>query len=84
LLLSWCYCTFYRWYIKGLQRPVIDSSIGDLLQGIIEWRCIAHVTDAEWHARDVHQIDAQKQPLDRRDALREMLRRYESPSKPAG
>ena len=31
---------------------------------------------AEWQVETFHRIEEQKQPLDRRDALREMLRRY--------
>jgi hypothetical protein len=60
----------------GLDAWGVDSSISDRLLGIIESRCITHVNGAEWQARTFHNIDESKQPLDRRDALREMLRRY--------
>jgi gamma-glutamyl:cysteine ligase YbdK (ATP-grasp superfamily) len=61
---------------QGLAAWGVDSSVSDRLLGVIERRCIAHVNGAEWQARAFHQIDEDKQPLDRRDALREMLRRY--------
>ena len=31
---------------------------------------------AEWQAQMFHKIDDEKQPLDRRESLREMLQRY--------
>ena len=37
---------------------------------------ITHRNGAEWQAETFHRIDEQMQPLDRREALREMLRRY--------
>lgn len=46
------------------------------LLGIIERRCITEVNGAEWQARTFHRIDDDLQPLDRRESLREMLRRY--------
>ena len=61
---------------EGLAAWGVDSSIGDRLLGIIEQRCIARTNGAEWQVRTFHSIDDEKQPLDRRDALREMLRRY--------
>jgi gamma-glutamyl:cysteine ligase YbdK (ATP-grasp superfamily) len=61
---------------QGLAAWGIDSSVSDRLLGIIERRCTTQVNGAEWQARTFHQIDDEKQPLDRRDALREMLRRY--------
>ena len=61
---------------QGLAAWGVDSSVSDRLLGVIERRCTAHVNGAEWQARAFHQIDEDKQPLDRRDALREMLRRY--------
>ena len=39
-------------------------------------RCTTHQNGAEWQARTFHRIDEEKQPLDRRDSLREMLGRY--------
>jgi hypothetical protein len=61
---------------EGLDRWGVDAAVRDRLLGIIEQRCITHVNGAEWQARTFHEIDADTQPLDRRDALREMLRRY--------
>ena len=61
---------------EGLQRWGVDANVRDRLLGIIEQRCITHVNGAEWQARTFHEIDADSQPLDRRDALREMLHRY--------
>ncbi|UQX87330.1 glutamate-cysteine ligase family protein [Jatrophihabitans telluris] len=61
---------------EGLARWGVDSTIADRLLGIIEQRCITHVNGAEWQVRTFHQIDAEQRPADRRDALREMLRRY--------
>lgn len=60
----------------GLASWGVDSAVSDRLLGIIEGRCITHANGAEWQARTFHRIDDEKQPLDRRDALREMLRRY--------
>ncbi len=61
---------------RGLASWGVDSAISDRLLGIIERRCTTHQNGAEWQARTFHRIDEQRQPLDRRDALREMLRRY--------
>jgi gamma-glutamyl:cysteine ligase YbdK (ATP-grasp superfamily) len=61
---------------QGLTAWGVDSSVSDRLLGVIERRCTAHVNGAEWQARAYHQIDEDKRPLDRRDAFREMLRRY--------
>jgi hypothetical protein len=61
---------------EGLQRWGVAAHVRDRLLGIIEQRCITNVNGAEWQARTFHQIDESDQPLDRRDALREMLRRY--------
>jgi gamma-glutamyl:cysteine ligase YbdK (ATP-grasp superfamily) len=61
---------------EGLGRWGVDRTVSDRLLGVIEQRCIAHQNGAEWQARTFHHIDEQNQPLDRRDALREMLRRY--------
>ncbi len=61
---------------EGLTRWGVDSAISDRLLGIIEQRCLTHVNGAEWQTRTVHTIDSASEPLDRRDALREMLRRY--------
>jgi hypothetical protein len=61
---------------EGLTGWGVDSGVIDRLLGVIEGRCIAHTNGAEWQARTFHAIDQDKQPLDRRDALRSMLRRY--------
>ena len=61
---------------QGLTAWGVDSSISDRLLGVIERRCTTHLNGAEWQARAFHQIDQEMQPLDRRDALREMLLRY--------
>jgi hypothetical protein len=61
---------------EGLSEWGVDSSVADRLLGIIEQRCITHINGAEWQARTFHKIDDEKQPLQRRDSLREMLRRY--------
>ncbi len=61
---------------EGLARWGMDTAVRERLLGIIEQRCLTQVNGAEWQARTFHQIDSHDQPLDRRDALREMLRRY--------
>ena len=60
----------------GLTRWGMDTDLRERLLGIIEQRCLLGVNGAEWQARTLHHIDRRDQPLDRRDALREMLRRY--------
>ena len=61
---------------RGLTEWGVDAGVSDRLLGIIEKRCTTHQNGAEWQARMFHAIDDRKQPLDRRDSLREMLRRY--------
>jgi Glutamate-cysteine ligase family 2(GCS2) len=61
---------------RGLDAWGVDAGVRDRLLGIIERRCTTHQNGAEWQARTFHRIDEQRQPLDRRDSLREMLRRY--------
>jgi hypothetical protein len=61
---------------QGLADWGVDGAITDRLLGIIERRCVTHLNGAEWQVQTFHRIDDQKQPLDRRDALREMLGRY--------
>ena len=61
---------------EGLDRWGVDPQVRDRLLGIIEQRCIHHINGAEWQAQTFHRIDDDKRPLDRRDALREMLGRY--------
>ena len=50
--------------------------VRDRLLGVIEARCMTHQNGAEWQANAFHAIDEKRQPLDRRDSLREMLHRY--------
>jgi glutamate-cysteine ligase len=61
---------------QGLSAWGVDAPIADRLLGIVERRCTTHQNGAEWQAKTFHRIDDQRQPLDRRDSLREMLRRY--------
>ena len=61
---------------QGLAAWGVDTAVSDRLLGVIERRCTAYLNGAEWQAETFHRIDEQRQPLDRRDALREMLRRY--------
>jgi hypothetical protein len=60
----------------GLAELGVERAVSDRLLGIIEARCKLHVNGAEWQARTFHEIDASEKYSDRRDALREMLRRY--------
>jgi hypothetical protein len=60
----------------GLTEWGVSPAIIDRLLGVIEGRCIEHTNGAEWQAQTFHEIDARRRPLDRRDALREMLARY--------
>ncbi len=60
----------------GLAAWGVDASVAERLLGIIEQRCTTQTNGAEWQARTFHRIDEDTQPLDRRDALRDMLRRY--------
>jgi gamma-glutamyl:cysteine ligase YbdK (ATP-grasp superfamily) len=61
---------------QGLSEWGVDQAVADRLLGIIDRRCITHQNGAEWQAQAFHRIDDERQPLDRRDALREMLGRY--------
>jgi gamma-glutamyl:cysteine ligase YbdK (ATP-grasp superfamily) len=61
---------------QGLDEWGVDAAIRDRLLGIIEQRCVTHRNGAEWQAATFRRIDEDKQPIDRQDALREMLRRY--------
>jgi gamma-glutamyl:cysteine ligase YbdK (ATP-grasp superfamily) len=60
----------------GLRAWGVDQVVADRLLGIIERRCTTHRNGAEWQAETFHRIDDGARPADRRDALREMLRRY--------
>jgi gamma-glutamyl:cysteine ligase YbdK (ATP-grasp superfamily) len=59
----------------GLASWGVDRAVADRLLGIIERRCTTHRNGAEWQAETFHHIDDTMRG-DRRDALREMLRRY--------
>ena len=61
---------------QGLSAWGVDTDVADRLLGIIERRCTTHQNGAEWQARTFHHVDEHRQPLDRRESLREMLRRY--------
>ncbi len=61
---------------QGLDGWGVDGRVSDRLLAIIERRCTSHQNGAEWQARTFHHIDEHRQPLDRRDSLREMLRQY--------
>src|SRR4051795_6677816 len=61
---------------RGLAERDVATAVSDRLLGAIERRCTAYRNGAEWQAETFHRIDEQKQPLDRRAALREMLPRY--------
>jgi hypothetical protein len=61
---------------QGLAEWGVATLVTDRLLGAIERRCTAYRNGAEWQVETFHRIDEEKQPLDRRDALREMLRRY--------
>jgi Glutamate-cysteine ligase family 2(GCS2) len=61
---------------EGLDVWGVDSSVRDRLLGVIEGRCTTHRNGAEWQTRTFHRVDDEKQPLDRRESLREMLGRY--------
>ena len=61
---------------EGLGEIGVDSPVRDRLLAIIEARCKLHTNGAEWQAKTFHEIDESDQHLDRRDALREMLKRY--------
>ena len=60
---------------EGLQKWGVDASVSDRLLGIIEQRCITHRNGAEWQVATFHRLD-QAGSLNRRDALREMVRQY--------
>jgi gamma-glutamyl:cysteine ligase YbdK (ATP-grasp superfamily) len=59
----------------GLAAWGVDRGVADRLLGIIERRCTTHRNGAEWQAETFHRIDDTMRG-DRREALREMLRRY--------
>jgi hypothetical protein len=61
---------------QGLAEWDVDTAVSDRLLGAIERRCTAYRNGAEWQVETVHRIEEQNRSLDRRDALREMLRRY--------
>ena len=61
---------------QGLADWGVDSAVSDRLLGAIERRCTTYRNGAEWQVETFRRIEEQRRPLDRRDALREMLRRY--------
>lgn len=61
---------------EGLAQWGMEPQLRDRLLAIIEGRCLTHMNGAQWQVRTVRRIDEQLRPLDRRDALREMLSRY--------
>jgi gamma-glutamyl:cysteine ligase YbdK (ATP-grasp superfamily) len=61
---------------QGLAAWGVDVAVRDRLLSVIERRCTTGQNGAEWQVRTFHNIDDRRQPLDRRDSLREMLRRY--------
>ncbi len=61
---------------EGLDSLGVDAKVSDRLLAIVEGRCKVHTNGAEWQARTFHEIDDAARPLDRRDSLREMVRRY--------
>jgi hypothetical protein len=60
---------------RGLDQWKVDPAVRDRLLGIIEQRCLTHRNGASWQAEQFHWLYT-KGPHGRRDALREMLRRY--------
>ena len=60
----------------GLRAWGVDQPVADRLLGIIERRCLVHRNGAEWQAETFHRLDDKMQSTDRREPLREMLRRY--------
>jgi hypothetical protein len=61
---------------QGLAEWGVDSAVSDRLLGVIERRCTTYRNGAEWQVEMVRKIDERRQPLDRRETLREMLHRY--------
>jgi hypothetical protein len=60
----------------GLRAWGVDQHVADRLLGIIERRCVVQRNGAEWQAETFHRLDDKLQSSDRREPLREMLRRY--------
>ncbi len=60
----------------GLEQWGVDAAVRERMLGVIEARCLQQTNGAEWQARTFHAITAAPRPLDRHDAMREMLRRY--------
>ena len=58
---------------EGLDRWGVDPAERDRLLGIIEQRCLTGRNGASWQAETLHGLEADGN-LDRREALREMLR----------
>jgi hypothetical protein len=60
---------------EGLDRWDVDAEVRDRLLGIIEARCLTGRNGATWQADTFHKIDSERS-MDRRDVLREVVRRY--------
>jgi hypothetical protein len=60
---------------EGLDRWGVDPAERDRLLGIIERRCVSGVNGATWQVETVRRL-AEKNNLDRPEALRGMLTRY--------
>jgi hypothetical protein len=59
---------------SGLDRFGVSPSLRDRLLGIIEQRCVTGRTGSVWQTEQVQRLE--ERGLNRREALREMLRRY--------
>jgi hypothetical protein len=71
LVLDWLLPRAYH----GLDRFDVDPGVRDRLLGIIEQRCLTGVNGASWQTSTADILQWERQ-MDRRSALREMLRRY--------
>lgn len=60
---------------KGLDAWGVAPEVRDRLLGIVEQRCLTQRNGAQWQADVFHQLYT-KGSYDRRNALREMLKRY--------
>ena len=74
---NWCCARLLPMAQQGLAAWGVDAAVSDRLLG--DHRAPLHrpsATARSGRRETFHRIDEQKQPLDRRDALREMLHRY--------
>jgi len=60
---------------QGLDAWGVDPTVRDRLLGIIEQRCITGRNGASWQVETLRSIE-DRQSVDRRQALRELVRRY--------